>query len=137
MHAPAPPFFWPIGTGPEPAGQPPPELQVLGHDGATFFVTMPDGSVASVKPLPPAPPGGVAPARSLVSRFVNSTPHHFAGCLAALTARWPRLERTTHTDALVAVGDLRHELNRLDISALGDRDHWWAVFIDHLEDSLP
>ncbi|CAA9215986.1 MAG: hypothetical protein AVDCRST_MAG76-421 [uncultured Acidimicrobiales bacterium] len=121
-----PPFFWPIGTGAEPTSPPPAGRQVLGHDGTAYFVVLADGSVASVDPL-----------NALSTRFVNSSPHQLFGCLEALAERTAQLERSRHDEAVIAVSELRHDLNRFDIAALGDRDNWWAVVLDHLEDSLP
>ncbi len=125
MHAPLPPFFWPLGDGTEPA-PPPAGLQVLGHDGTSWFVARPDGSVSSVNPT-----------STFDTRFVNSTVHHFQASLDALAARRPRLESPDGEVALDAVQSLRHELNRLDIACLGDQDHWWSALLDRLEDELP
>ena len=125
MPATVPPFFWTIGTGGEPTTSPPADRQVLGHDGTAYFVVLADGSVASVDPASP-----------LSTRFVNSSPSQFFACLEALAERRVQLERGGHDEA-VAVSELRHDLNRFDIAALGDRDNWWAVVLDHLEDSLP
>ena len=121
-----PPFFWPVGTGTEPATPPPPDRQVLGHDGTTYFVVLADGSVASVDPDAPR-----------FACFVNSSVHQFGACLAALAARRAQLERARTDEAVLAVSELRHDLNRLDISALGDPDNWWAAVLDQLEDGLP
>lgn len=126
MIATLPPFFWPIGDGPEPAGPRPPGRTVLGHDGATYFVVTADGTVASVDPR-----------SALDTRFVSSTAHHFVASIEALATRRSQLERASGDEAILAVSELRHDLNRLDISALGDRDNWWAVVLDRLEDSLP
>ncbi len=121
-----PPFFWPVGTGTEPVGPPPPGRRVLGHDGATYFVVLADGTVASVDPR-----------SALDTRFVNSTAHHFVASIEALATRRSQLERASGDEAILAVSELRHDLNRVDISALGDRDNWWAVVLDQLEDGLP
>lgn len=126
MHATLPPFFWPLGTGTEPPAPPPADHQVLGHDGGSYFVARADGSVSSVHPT-----------STLDTRFVNSTVHHFLASLDALADRRARLESADGEVALDAVQSLRHELNRLDISALGDRDNWWAMVLDQLEDNLP
>lgn len=121
-----PPYFWPVGTGTEPASPPPPDRQVLGHDGSTYFVVLADGSVASVDP-----------GASRFTLFVNSSADQFRACLAALTTRQAQLERARSDEVVLAVSELRHDLNRLDIAALGDPDHWWAAVLDRLEDSLP
>jgi hypothetical protein len=120
-----PPYFWPAGTGDEPAGAPPNDLQVLGHDGTTYLVVGRDGNVTSIDPASP-----------LTTRFVNSSSHQFFASLVALAACRAELERPDG-DALRAVGDLRHDLNRINIVALGRRSNWWAMLLDHLEDSLP
>ncbi len=125
MQATVAPFFWPLGTGTEPASPPPADRKVLGHDGTAYFVVLADGSVASIDPADP---------RS--ARFVNSSTAQFLASLDALAARRAQLERGGHDEA-VAVSELRHDLNRRDIPALGDPDNWWAVVLDHLEDSLP
>jgi len=121
-----PPFFWPIGTGTEPADPPPPASQVLGHDGTAYFVVIADGSVASVDPTD-----------SLATRFVNSSSHQFLASLDALATRRAQLAQAGDDEVVHAVGELRHDLNRTDIAALGDRDSWWPYVLDHLEDSLP
>ena len=125
MQAKVAPFFWPLGTGTEPATPAPTERQVLGHDGTAWFVVLADGTVASIDPADP---------RS--ARFVNSSAGQFLASLDALAARQAQLERGGHDEA-VAISELRHDLNRRDIPALGDPDNWWAVVLDHLEDSLP
>ena len=125
MQATLPPFFWPVGTGTEPAAPPPADRQVLGHDGTSYLVVLADGSVASVDPAFP---------RS--KRFVNSSVPQFVKALEALAERRAQLERGGHDEA-VAISALRHDINQRDIAALGDRDNWWAVILDHLEDSLP
>ncbi len=125
MSVTLPPFFWPVGTGTEPSSPAPPDREVLGHDGTAYFVVLADGSVASVHPAAP---------RS--TRFVNSSSTQFLKSLDALAERRVQLERGGHDEA-VAVSELRHDLNRFDIAALGDRDNWWAVLLDHLEDAIP
>ena len=120
-----PPFFFPAGTGDEPAGGPPAGLRVLGHDGATYLVVMADGRVFAVDP-----------ASALATRFVNSSSHQFFAGLDALAECQAELERPDG-DALRAVGALRHDLNRINILALGARSNWWAILLDQLEDSLP
>ena len=120
-----PPFFWPAGTGDEPAGEPPAGLRVLGHDGATYLVVLADGRVFSIEPT-----------NALATRFVNSSSHQFFAGLDALAESQAELERPDG-DALRAVGALRHDLNRINILALGARSNWWAVLLDQLEDSLP
>ncbi len=119
------PFFWPAGTGDEPAGGPPDGLEVLGHDGTTYIIVGTDGRVSSVDPT-----------SSLATRFVNSSRHQFFAGLVALAECRAELERPDG-DALRAVGALRHDLNRINIVALGRRSNWWAVLLDHLEESLP
>lgn len=126
MYTTLPPFYWPLGTGTEPAGPPPADLLVLGHDGTRYVVELADGSVWSMSPT-----------SSLDTCFVNASVHHFEACLEALADRRPRLDSTDGEVALDAVGSLRHELYRIDISALGDRDHFWAVVLDQFEDALP
>jgi hypothetical protein len=121
-----PPFFWPAGSGTEPAGQPPAGRTVLGHDGTRHFLLMPDGTVAWVDPAMP-----------LATHFVNSSQHHFEASLEALVTRRAELERADADGAIIAVSSLRHDLNRIDISALGDRDNFWAVVLDKLEDEVP
>ncbi len=121
-----PPFFWPTGSGTEPAGPPPPGRPVLGHDGATWFVVVADGGVASVDPTSP-----------LATCFVNSSSPHFFSCLDAFADCQRALEGASGDEALTAIGGMRHELNRVDISALGDRTNWWAVILDQLEERLP
>ncbi len=120
-----PPFFWPAGTGNEPAGPPPAGLRVLGHDGVTYLVVLADGKVVAVDPN-----------SALDTRFVNSSSHQFFAGLDALAECQAELERPDG-DALRAVGALRHDLNRINIVALGARSNWWAVLLDELEDSLP
>jgi len=119
------PFFWPVGTGNEPAGEPPAGLRVLGHDGERFLVVVADGTVASIDP-----------GSALGTRFVNSSSHQFFAGLGALAECQAELDRPDG-DALRAVGALRHDLNRINIVALGDRSNWWAVLLDQLEESLP
>jgi len=119
------PYFWPVGTGDEPAGEAPAAVRVLGHDGATYLAVMADGTVAAIDP------GSGRPVR-----FVNSSSHQFFAALDALAACQAELDRPDG-DALRAVGALRHDLNRINIVALGDRSNWWAVLLDELEDSLP
>jgi len=119
-----PPFFWPVGTGSEPAGTAPAGLPVLGHDGAAYLVVVADGSVSSVDPT-----------SDLATRFVNSSSHQFFAALDALAECRAELDRAGG-DPLRAVGALRHDLNRINILALGDRSNWWAVLIDRLEDGL-
>ena len=126
MLATVPPFFWPPGTGTEPSGPPPAGHEVLGHDGATYFLVQPDVSVISVDP-----------ASALSRRFVNSSPPQFVASLDALAARRAELERGDSDEALLAISSLRHDLNRIDIAALGDRHNWWAVVLDLLEEGLP
>ena len=123
MLATLPPFFWPPGAGSEPSDPPPPGHQVVGHDGTTYFVVLADGRVASVKP-------GSAVSR----RFANSSRAQFVASLEALAARRAELERADSNEALVAISSLRHDLNRIDIAALGDRNNWWAVVLDELEE---
>ncbi len=120
-----PPFFWPAGTGTEPPGAPPADLQVLGHDGITYLVVLADGSVAAIDPT-----------SALATRFVNSSSYQFVAGLDALAECRAELERAGG-DALRAVGALRHDLNRINIAALGDRSNWWAVLLDQLEGELP
>jgi len=120
-----PPFFWPAGTGTEPAGGPPSGVVVLGHDGTAYVVVVADGSVNSVDP-----------SSALATRFVNSSSSQFYAALEALAECRAELERDGG-DALRAVGALRHDLNRINILALGDRTNWWAVLLDQLEDGLP
>lgn len=120
-----PPFFWPAGAGAEPAGTPPAGLQVLGHDGSSYLVVKADGTVSSI-----------VPASALSTRFVNSSSHQFFASLDALAECRAELERPGG-DALRAVGALRHDLNRINIVALGSRSNWWAVLLDQLEDGLP
>jgi hypothetical protein len=119
------PFFWPAGTGAEPAGQPPAGLRVLGHDGVAFLVEAADGTVTAI-----------VPGSGLGTRFVNSSVHQLFASLDALAECQAELERPDG-DALRAVGALRHDLNRINILALGDRSNWWAVLLDQLEDGLP
>jgi len=119
------PFFWPAGTGKAPAGEPPADLEVLGHDGTTYLVVMADRRVLSVDP-----------ASALATRFVNSTAGQFSAGLDALATCLAELDRPDG-DALRAVGALRHDLNRINILALGNRKNWWAVLLDHLEGALP
>ena len=120
-----PPFFWPAGAGDEPAGEPPPGLEVLGHDGTTYIVVGADGRVMSINPTSP-----------LATRFVNSSSHQLFAGLDALAECRAELDRADG-DALRAVGALRHDLNRINILALGSRSNWWAVLLDRLEESLP
>lgn len=121
------PYFWPAGSGREPAAPPPPGRRVLGHDGTAWFVVMGDGSVWQTDPGSP-----------LDNRFVNSSDKHFIGSLAALAQRRAELERAESShDALLVISSLRHDLNRINTRALGDRDHWWAVVLDRLEEALP
>ena len=120
-----PPFFWPAGTGDEPVGSPPEGVRVLGHDGARYLVVLADGKVVAVDP-----------SSALDTRFVNSSSHQFFAGLDALAECQAELERP-QGDALRAVGALRHDLNRINIVALGARSNWWAVLLDQLEDSLP
>lgn len=119
------PYFWPAGTGDGPAGQPPADRTVLGHDGASYLVVEADGTVISVDPRSPR-----------ATRFVNSSTHQFVAALDALATCQAELDRPDG-DALRAVGALRHDLNRINIVALGDRSNWWAVLLDRLEDALP
>ena len=120
------PYFWPAGTGAEPAAPPPPGLRVLGHDGTAWFVVMGDGSVRLVDPVAP-----------LDTRFVNSSVKHFIGALDALAQRQAELERADNShDALLTISSLRHDLNRINIIALGDRNNFWAWVLDRLEDEL-
>jgi hypothetical protein len=121
------PFFWPAGTGNEPAAPPPPGLRVLGHDETAWFVVMGDGSVRLVDPTSP-----------LNTRFVNSSEKHFIGALAALAQRRAEVEQAQSShDALLTISELRHDLNRINILALGDRSNFWVVVLDRLEDALP
>jgi hypothetical protein len=121
------PFYWPAGSGNEPATPPPSDLRVLGHDERAWFVATGDGSVRLVDPASP-----------LNTRFVNSSEKHFVGALAALAQRRTELEqaRSSH-DALLTISELRHDLNRINILALGDRSNFWVVVLDRLEDDLP
>jgi len=119
-----PPFFWPVGTGDEPAGIAPAGLPVLGHDGAAYLAVAADGSVTAIDPT-----------SDLATRFVNSSAPQFFAALDALAECRAELDRAGG-DALRAVGALRHDLNRINILALGDRSNWWAVLIDRLEDGL-
>lgn len=119
-----PPFFWPAGTGTGPTGTPPPGLEVLGHDGATYLVVAADGRVTSIDPT-----------SALATRFVNSSAHQFSASLVALAECQAELDRPGGDD-LRAVGALRHDLNRINIVALGNRSNWWAVLLDQLEDGL-
>lgn len=125
MHTTLPPFFWLLGDGTEP-GDPPADLQVLGHDGTSWFVVRPDGTVGSVNP-----------SSTFDTRFVNSTVPLFLASLDALAERRPRLSSSDGEIGLDAVQSLRHELNRLDIACLGDQDHWWGALLDRLEEALP
>ncbi len=120
-----PPFFWPAGTGAQPDGEPPAGVQVLGHDGTSYLVVAADGRVISMDP-----------SSALDTRFVNSSSHQLFAGLDALAQCQAELERPDG-DALRAVGALRHDLNRINIVALGARSNWWAVLLDQLEDSLP
>ena len=126
MPKPLPPFFWPPGTGTEPTSAPPPGREVLGHDGTTHFVVMADGSVALSDAAAP-----------LSNRFVNSSSHQFLACLDALAFRREQVAQAGHDEVVLAVSELRHDVNTIDIAALGDRDSWWPYVLDHLEDSLP
>ena len=123
MLATLPPFFWPPGAGTEPADPPPPGHQVVGHDGTTYFAVLADGRVASIDPT-----------SASTRRFVNSSRGQFVASLEALAVRRAELERADTNEALVAISSLRHDLNRADIAALGDRNNWWAVVLDKLED---
>jgi len=120
-----PPFFWPAGTGDEPSGPPPAELRVLGHDGSAYIVEAADGRVTTIDPSSP-----------LNTRFVNSSAHQFFASLDALAECRAELERVGG-DALRAVGALRHDLNRINILALGSRSSWWALLLDQMEEALP
>lgn len=121
------PFFWPAGTGTEPAAPPPRGLRVLGHDGTSWFLVMGNGSVRLVDATSP-----------LDTRFVNSSEKHFVGALDALAQRRAELEKAgTSHDALLTISELRHDLNRINILALGDRSNFWVVVLDRLEDELP
>lgn len=125
MRTTLPPFFWAPGTGHEPAGTPAPDLQILGHDGLAYIVVTANGNVAAIDPT-----------SALPTRFVNSSDHHFFASLDVLQECRAELERVDG-DALRAVGALRHDLNRINIVALGNRRNWWAVLLDQLEDDLP
>jgi len=119
------PFFWPAGSGNEPPGPSRPGLPLLGHDGTAHIVVLANGNVAAIDPTP-----------AQGSRFVNSSSDQFFAGLDALAECQAELERPGG-DALRAVGALRHDLNRINIVALGDRSNWWAVLLDRLEDGLP
>ena len=121
------PYFWPAGSGTEPAAPSPPGRRVLGHDGTAWFVVMADGSVWLVDPFAP-----------LDTRFVNSSEKHFLCALDALEERRAELERAESShDALLTISNLRHDINRINILALGDRNNYWAMILDRLESALP
>ena len=127
MPATLSPFFYPTGAGVEPALPPPADGRVLGHDGTSWFVVQGDGAVRLVDPASP-----------LNTRLVNSSEKHFFASLDALAERRAEADRAaTSHDALLAISSLRHDLNRINILALGDRDNFWAMVLDRLEAELP
>ena len=126
MPATLDPYYWPLDAGTQPLEPPPAGHRVIGHDGTAYFVEVADGTISSVNPASP-----------LDTCFVNTSEHHFLASLGAFADRRAAMESTDGEVALDAVQSLRHELNRLDIACLGDRDHWWAVILDRYEDGLP
>lgn len=119
MHVSAvPPFFWPLGEGDEPEGQLP---GPIGHDGGTYLVIEPAGSVVARDPL------GV-----LRDRYVNRSAVEFARSLQLFAAGWQRGPDLSEAEARTQSEQLLRALKKIDQSAFADPENWWAVVMEQL-----
>jgi hypothetical protein len=126
MPAAFPPFFWPLDDGDEaPPGQPPPGVEVLGHDGGRFLVLAADGSVVAVDPE-----------GRHTELFVNSTEQEFVDALALLRAAWEVRAELPENEAEEQARRLGAEVAAVDEPAVADGDRWWPLVLEQLEDGL-
>jgi hypothetical protein len=113
------PFFWPPAEGDRPLGQPPPGVDVLGHDGATFLIVRVDDSVVSVDPEG--------------ERFVNSSRRQFLDSLELMRTAWNGRAQLSEEAAVQQARALRRDLAACDEVAVRSEGHWWSLVLDELE----
>ena len=113
-----PPFFWPLGEGDEPGDRLPGSI---GHDGGTFLVVDPDGSVIAHDPLGELP-----------SRYVNRSVEQFTSTLRLFAGTWKRGPELSEAEASAQAEELRRSLRQVDQSAFADPENWWAVVMEQI-----
>ena len=97
---------------------------MIGHDSGTLFVVAPSGTVMST--------GGA----SAGARFVNSTEEMFHDSLTALRAAWETRSQLSDTDAIDQAMRLGKTISEIDPDALDNRDNWWSLVIEQLDQGL-
>ena len=99
---------------------------LLADDGGTFLCidTQEKDHVVSVDAY-----------QELPIRFVNSAVVQFAECLLAYrTLPRPEQAKSASKQEIAGwLGQIKHQFNCIDPSALRDPDNWWAVIIEELE----
>ena len=91
----------------------------IGHDGGTFLVAEPDGSVITHDPL-----------GKLRSRYVNRSVELFTSTLQLFAGAWEREPELSEASAQAE--ELRRALKQVDQSAFADPENWWAVIMEQI-----